>query len=732
MNIREFTNRLEPTLTALSAFNTNGLVLQTSLDNFTATSVLSVIYGGTGATALTTGGVLYGNGTGAIQATSAGTNGQVLWNLAGVPAWIATSSLGLASSTHAHSGIYQPLDSTLTSLAGYSTNGLMLQTGADTFTGTSTLSVSYGGTGSTSLTGMLKGSGTGIISVTGTTGYAAYWADANTIGSEQYLANTRGGTAQNSSGWTGIPYVTSGTWSSTSSLAVNRGGTGLASSGAAGNLLISDGNGWASVTMGTDATIASNGALTIADNAVDGTDISISSEANGSLMYFDGTNWVNLAAGTSGQLLKANGAAAPAWASTSTLGLAGATGTVGGGTTGQFPYYAANGDTLSATSSLFLSTRSYLGVATSAPQVLFTVGGTTAGSAYFGVGSTGIITSGTWNGSTIGATYGGTGLASIAADNIIYTSGSNTFSATPITTIGRSLIDEASTSTARTALGLAIGSDVQAWNWYLQNISNGTWQGSTTIAVLGTVTTGTWQGTAVGAQYGGTGINTSAANGIAVINSGTWSASTTLAVNRGGTGAAALTTGGVLYGNGTGAIQATSAGTNGQVLWNLAGVPAWIATSSLGLASSTHAHSGIYQPLDSTLTSLAGYSTNGLMLQTGADTFTGTSTLSVSYGGTGSTSLTGMLKGSGTGIISVTGTTGYAAYWADANTIGSNNTWLTPAAEPHRTARAGPAFLTSPPAPGPRLPASRSTAEARARELRSGRQPAHFRRQRLG
>ena len=268
MNIREFTSRHEPTLTALSVFNTNGLVLQTSLDNFTATSVLSVIY-----------------------------------------------------------GRYR----------------------------------------STSLTGMLKGSGTGIISVTGTAGYAAYWADANTVGSEQYLANTRGGTAQNSSGWTGIPYVTSGTWSSTSSLAVNRGGTGLASSGAAGNLLISDGNGWASVTMGTDATIASNGALTIADNAVDGTDISISSEANGSLMYFDGTNWVNLAAGTSGQLLKANGAAAPAWASTSTLGFL-STSAIGSGTPGWMPYYAGYGSDLTATSSIFIDSNGNIGIGTTSPN----------------------------------------------------------------------------------------------------------------------------------------------------------------------------------------------------------------------------------------------------------------------------------------------------------------------------------------------------------------------------
>jgi len=42
--------------------------------------------------------------------------------------------------------------------------------------------------------------------------------------------------------------------------------------------------------------------------------------------------------------------------------------------------------------------------------------------------------------------------------------------------------------------------------------------------------------------------------------------STALAVNSGGTGAATFTTNGVLFGNGTGALQVTSAGTNGQVL----------------------------------------------------------------------------------------------------------------------------------------------------------------------
>lgn len=53
----------------------------------------------------------------------------------------------------------------------------------------------------------------------------------------------------------------------------------------------------------------------IADNAVDGTKINLTSNANGDLMYYNGADWVRLAAGTTGQVLQANGAAAPTWVS---------------------------------------------------------------------------------------------------------------------------------------------------------------------------------------------------------------------------------------------------------------------------------------------------------------------------------------------------------------------------------------------------------------------------------
>jgi len=62
-----------------------------------ASSTLSVAYGGTGANTFASNGVLYGNGGGAIQATVAGTNGNILAVSGGVPTWIATSSMPFMS-----------------------------------------------------------------------------------------------------------------------------------------------------------------------------------------------------------------------------------------------------------------------------------------------------------------------------------------------------------------------------------------------------------------------------------------------------------------------------------------------------------------------------------------------------------------------------------------------------------------------------------------------------------
>ena len=64
------------------------------------------------------------------------------------------------------------------------------------------------------------------------------------------------------------------------------------------------------------------------------------------------------------------------------------------------------------------------------------------------------VQAGTWSGTEIAVTKGGTGLTAVAQDNIIYTSGSNTFAASSISAFGRSIIDDADAAAGRTTLGL--------------------------------------------------------------------------------------------------------------------------------------------------------------------------------------------------------------------------------------------------------------------------------------
>lgn len=70
---------------------------------------------------------------------------------------------------------------------------------------------------------------------------------------------------------------------------------------------------------------------------------------------------------------------------------------------------------------------------------------------------------------------------SVGTDRLLYTTALNTYASTPLTSFGRSLIDDANPAAARATLGVSIGSNVQAFDTTLQQISD---LPATTNAVL--------------------------------------------------------------------------------------------------------------------------------------------------------------------------------------------------------------------------------------------------------
>lgn len=202
---------------------------------------------------------------------------------------------------------------------------------------------------------------------------------------------------------------------------------------------------------------------------------------------------------------------------------------------------------------------------------------------------------------------------------------------------------------ARTALGLAIGTDVQAYNSTLATVAGGTYTGDDSITTVGTIATGTWSGTAIAVAKGGTGSTTAGdartALGLAIgtdvqaynstlaavaggtytgddsiatvgtVTAGTWSAST-IALNKGGTGA-------TTQAGAANAVLPSQTSANGQYLKSDGTNVSWATVDAL---PSQTGNSGKYLTTNGTA---ASWATLVVPIVTGTATITGNTATTV-------------------------------------------------------------------------------------------------------
>lgn len=159
---------------------------------------------------------------------------------------------------------------------------------------------------------------------------------------------------------------------------------------------------------------------------------------------------------------------------------------------------------------------------------------------------------------------------------------------------------------------------------------------------LGTITSGTWNGTQIGAVYGGT-------------------------------GQTAVATGDVLYGSATNVWSRLSAGTGGNILAMVNGIPGWVGTTTAGTGLTYNAGSpGNFSVNTSqNIATLSNLTTNGYVKTSGGVGTLGVQAvpIPIADGGTATTTMYagGILYYDGTlGTVSQSGTQG-KLYWDRTN-----------------------------------------------------------------
>ncbi len=199
-----------------------------------------------------------------------------------------------------------------------------------------------------------------------------------------------------------------------------------------------------------------------------------------------------------------------------------------------------------------------------------------AGTSVFSVSSAGAaVFASTINGATLsGGTMSGGSLSATAVNGLSVASGTISSPTISGTVSG-------SGSPTITGFGTINGASLSGGTLSGGSLSASAVNGLSVAS--GTISVGTWNGTAIGAQYGGTGLNTSASTGVATVSSGTWSIASSLGATTGGTGQTSVTTGDLLYGSATNTWGKLAGVATGSILISggVGTAPSWSSAPTL-------------------------------------------------------------------------------------------------------------------------------------------------------